>query len=89
MELINVEEVFCKDCEFKDNCQQIHCDVKTMPLAKPASAPISAEWHDIYMLDREHLGMVCSVCNERITRHIYDKPFSFCPYCGAKEQSYV
>ena len=31
MELIDVEEVFCKDCEFKDNCQQIHCDVKVMP----------------------------------------------------------
>ena len=31
MELINVEEVFCKDCEFKDNCTNIICDVKAMP----------------------------------------------------------
>lgn len=80
MELIDVEEVFCKDCEFKDNCQQIHCDVKVMPRVTPASA----EWHDVYLLDREHFTMTCSVCKERITHHTFHKPFSFCPYCGAK-----
>ena len=31
MELINVEEVFCKDCDFKDSCSTIICDVHNMP----------------------------------------------------------
>ena len=31
MELIDVEEVFCKDCEFKDKCSTIFCDVHNMP----------------------------------------------------------
>lgn len=88
MELINVEEVFCKDCEFKDKCNTIFCDVHNMPRAI-IKEPSSAEWHDVYLIDSNHISMICGACDKRVTKHIHEESFSFCPYCGAKEQSYV
>ena len=88
MELIDVEEVFCKDCEFKDKCSTIFCDVHSMPRII-IKEPEDANWHDTYIIDTEHVTMVCGACDKQITKHIHEQPFSYCPYCGAKGESYV
>lgn len=32
MRLYDLESVYCKDCEFKDRCSEIDCDVHQMPV---------------------------------------------------------
>lgn len=32
MRLIDVEDFYCTDCEWKDNCENVKCDVKDMPV---------------------------------------------------------
>ena len=31
MRLIDVERLYCSDCEYRDNCENVTCDVKGMP----------------------------------------------------------
>ena len=83
MELTDVEEVFCKDCEFKDKCSTIFCDVHNMPRVIVKQRK-QGEWHDCYLLDSFHQNFTCSICSERLTHHI-NEPFPiYCPYCGSK-----
>lgn len=37
MRLIDADEVFCSDCEEKDQCENVVCDVKSMPTIDPES----------------------------------------------------
>lgn len=32
MRLVNIEHFYCADCEWKDNCENVMCDVKDMPV---------------------------------------------------------
>ena len=83
MELVDVEEVFCKDCDFKDNCAQIYCDVKSMPRVTTINTQ-KGEWHDCYLLDPHHQNFSCGMCNEKFTFHVGEKRPSYCPFCGAR-----
>ena len=38
MKLVDVEELYCADCEYKGRCEYVMCDVKTMPAADPVHA---------------------------------------------------
>ena len=31
MKLVDAEQLFCCDCEYKERCKNVTCDVKTMP----------------------------------------------------------
>lgn len=31
MRLVDAEQLFCSDCEYKERCKNVTCDVKTMP----------------------------------------------------------
>ena len=31
MHLVDIEYFYCTDCEWKDNCENVKCDVKDMP----------------------------------------------------------
>lgn len=42
MRLIDADEVFCSDCEWKDQCENVVCDVKTMPTIDPES--LRVQW---------------------------------------------
>ena len=83
MELVDVKEVFCKDCEFADKCSTIFCDVHNMPRVI-IKQPKRGEWHDCYLLDSVHQNFTCSVCNERLTHHVHEPYPIYCPYCGAR-----
>lgn len=32
MRLVNIEHFYCANCEWKDNCENVMCDVKDMPV---------------------------------------------------------
>lgn len=32
MHLVDIEYFYCTDCEWKDNCENVKCDVKDMPV---------------------------------------------------------
>lgn len=32
MHLVDIEYFYCTDCEWKDNCENVKCDVKDMPI---------------------------------------------------------
>lgn len=83
MELVDVKEVFCKDCEFVDKCSTIFCDVHNMPRVI-IKQPQYGEWHDCYLLDSVHQNFTCSVCNERLAHHVHEPFPIYCPYCGAR-----
>ena len=38
MRLVDVEELYCSDCELKNHCEDVMCDVKTMPAVDPVHA---------------------------------------------------
>ena len=83
MELIDVEEVFCKDCEFKDKCSTLFCDVHNMPRVIIKETK-HGNWHDCYLLDSIHQTLTCSVCSKRLTHHTSETFPIYCPYCGSK-----
>lgn len=31
MRLVDAEQLFCSDCEYKERCKNVTCDVKAMP----------------------------------------------------------
>ena len=31
MKLVDAEQLFCSDCEYKERCKNVTCDVKAMP----------------------------------------------------------
>ena len=32
MKLVDIEQIYCSDCEYRGNCQNVFCDVKEMPV---------------------------------------------------------
>lgn len=38
MKLVDVEALYCADCEYKGRCEDAMCDVKTMPAVDPVHA---------------------------------------------------
>lgn len=38
MKLIDVEALYCSDCELKNHCEDVMCDVKTTPAVDPVHA---------------------------------------------------
>ena len=38
MKLVDVEDLYCSDCEYKGCCEDVLCDVKTMPTVDPVHA---------------------------------------------------
>ena len=35
MKLVDVEQIYCSDCEHKGHCENVTCDIKTMPTVDP------------------------------------------------------
>ena len=38
MRLIDIEDLYCSDCECKGRCEDLMCDIKTMPAVDPVHA---------------------------------------------------
>ena len=38
MRLVDVEDLYCSDCECKGRCEDLMCDIKTMPAVDPVHA---------------------------------------------------
>ena len=38
MKLVDVEQIYCSDCEHKGHCENVTCDIKTMPTIDPVEA---------------------------------------------------
>ena len=84
MRLIDAGEVFCSDCEWKDQCENVVCDVKAMPTIDPESLRPQGEWINWGKSGTptyENYG-TCSVCHE--DAEIYTEHRNYCPNCGAK-----
>ena len=94
MRLIDVEEVFCSDCEEKDQCENVICDVKSMPTINPESLRPQGEWKDIHGGKYATPRYVCSNCGEKalykFEKDDFDRTIAVpelsksCPNCGAK-----
>ena len=94
MRLIDADEVFCSDCEEKDQCENVVCDVKSMPTIDPESLRPTAEWIDLYGGKFDNPRYACSNCegkalytmaydllgNSKAVQVLSDS----CPHCGAK-----
>ena len=83
---VDVEKVFCADCEDRDRCgsPDVFCDVHSMPAADVAPV-VHGEWQEKFFTNERQ--RVCSVCHCTVRQPSYDKGetalFKFCPHCGA------
>lgn len=79
---VDVEKVFCADCEDRDRCgsPDVFCDVHSMPAADVATV-VHGEWID--NIDENgflcNAWRKCSACGGLN----YSKRPPFCPNCGA------
>lgn len=75
---VDVEKVFCADCEDKDRCgsPDLFCDVHSMPVEDVAPV-VHGEWIPFHS---EAGGDIqyCSACDVG-----YPHRTDFCPSCGA------
>lgn len=90
MRLIDAEEVYCEDCEYKDKCEEINdenalfCDVYYMPTINPADLIPKGRWKR--EAESGYYWYVCSECGHDIpkTKYKHDWFANFCPNCGAR-----
>lgn len=89
MRLIDADEVFCSDCEEKDQCENVVCDVKSMPTIDSESLRPQGEWvlgvvEPGYFTPGGNRPWICSECGKVIS-WMLDKPReNYCPNCGVK-----
>lgn len=81
MRLIDAEQVFCAECEDRDSCDHVTCDVKNYPTINPADLVPKGRWEFVEQRFY-HGGFInlfrCSECKAAT-----DKTNNFCPNCGA------
>ena len=91
MRLIDADEVFCSDCEWKDQCENVVCDVKTMPTIDPESLRPQGEWSECDWVEYDghgecihhpKAGLRCSNCCNAFKKELLWKD-NYCPNCGA------
>ena len=79
MKIVDVEQVFCADCEFKDKCDEVCCDVKAMPTLDYKDLIPKAEWEFVRADENDMIIYRCTNCKTKR----YGRPL-FCSQCGAK-----
>lgn len=83
MRLVDIEQVYCSDCEEKDVCEKVTCDVKKMPTidAVPVVRCRECRWYDVGKNDSESW----SECTLRYGKYFNVSPMDFCSYGQRKE----
>ena len=83
MKLVDIEQVYCSDCEGKDVCEKVTCDVKKMPTidAVPVVRCRECRWYDVGKNDSESW----SECTLRYGKYFNVSPMDFCSYGQRKE----
>lgn len=82
MKFINVNEIFCKDCNLKDTDDCNYCDVRSMPAADVVPV-VHGHWINPTVIDGRAFNIPhCSICNEVPCG--VDEHTNYCPNCGAK-----
>ena len=83
---VDVEKVFCADCEDRDRCgsPDVFCYVHSMP-----AADVAPVVHGRWLLDDYTKRYRCSVCEayqpyDAVGDYISYWDCDFCPLCGAK-----
>ena len=89
MKLVDAEQLFCCDCEYKERCKNVTCDVKTMPTIDPVHAAGGC-----YCRECEHwtgiaLGMRCKLYSFPPNAFILSQPDSFCSRGKRKEADHA
>ena len=81
MRLVDVEELYCSDCELKNHCEDVMCDVKTMPAVDPVHAAggcycVECRYKDNCIRRIEFIGR-----NPVLEQNTYEyHPLEFCSY---------
>ena len=83
MKLVDIEQVYCSDCEEKGVCEKVACDVKKMPTidAVPVDRCRECRWYDVGKNDSESW----SECTLRYGKYFNVSPMDFCSYGQRKE----
>lgn len=77
MRLVNVEYFYCADCEWKDNCENVKCDVKDMPVVD--AVPVVRCADCIYLVNATY-GQYCN--NSHGLKTVFHD--TYCPYGKAE-----
>lgn len=85
---VDIEKLWCDECEFREYCDGASCDVHFMPL-EDVEQIIHAHWiideYDYY--DCSHCGEAyyngCDSTEEAMHRLVNGDAYKYCPYCGA------
>lgn len=87
MKLVDVEQVYCAECEYKDRCAEIFCDVHRMPTVDPSDVleRKRGEWRTVKLnRDKGTVLVECSECGcvFDLTLFACGLNYNFCPNCG-------
>ena len=82
MRLYDLESVYCKDCEFKDRCSEIDCDVHQMPVYNIPDAAKHGVWKLKFVGPYHDLKLYsCSKCGFSLPTNPTKIPL-YCEDCG-------
>ena len=56
MKLVDVEQIYCSDCEHKGHCENVTCDIKTMPTVDPVVSAGGATAGSASIITLERVG---------------------------------
>lgn len=90
MKLVDAEQLFCCDCEYKERCKNVTCDVKTMPTidAVPVVRCRDCKWFNHYTMECES-DDVATDHEGGASFSLNFGPDDFCSYGQRKEADYV
>lgn len=82
MRLYDLESVYCKDCEFKDRCSEIDCDVHQMPVYNIPDVAKHGVWKLKFVGPYHDLKLYsCSQCGFSLPTNPTKIPL-YCEDCG-------
>ena len=93
-EYISREETvkaFCEKCKgyYDGHCiHRVECDIDVIKTAPAADVqPVKhGRWSECYT-DSVHYSGICTACKSASVRQLIEKPYEFCPRCGARMDS--
>lgn len=83
MKLVDLEQIYCSDCEYRGNCQNVFCDVKEMPSVD--AVPVVRCQECLYAQERYgHIECLHGISY----RNTYNDPDMFCSYGQRKDSDH-